>query len=311
MMSVHRALTRFAVRMGPDNFIMRSFLRRKCHPALLVFKEGTVEIRRGNRVIRIAAKHFPYAEAMARNFESYFSQVYCENEGAFEVVDYSTPKLHKYRSGLEFEIASIPEEAEAIEGYFHWYCPQPGDTIFDIGAYCGVSTQFFSTRVGPTGRVIAFEPDPRNYSLLLRNLERHKVGNVTPVRAGLAGRSEMAPFCCEGTMGSSLQRQLSRATVGSVETIQTLTLANACERFGVPAFAKVDIEGSEIEVLSAAQDFLRAHDIQFALDTNHWVRGKLTNETVEDLFAQCGYETKSSSECGSTITWARPQRRNK
>jgi FkbM family methyltransferase len=284
-------------------------LRIKCRGAALVFRHNTIDICRANRVIRIAAKHFPYAEDMARNFESYFSQVNCDKQAGLDVVDYSGPKLHKYSSGLEFEIASIPEETEAIEAYFRWYLPTPGDTVFDVGAYCGVSTYVFSQRVGATGRVVAFEPDPLNHSLLLRNIERHELRNVIPVRAGIAGSSETASFCCEGTMGSSLKRQLSRATVGSRETIQTFTLADACGRFGIPAFAKIDIEGSEIEMLSAAQNFLAAHEIQFALDTNHWIQGELTNKAVEELFFKCGYEAESSAECGSMITWARPKKR--
>ncbi len=305
MSNLHQYLTRLAVNMGPRNPLIQAMLRVRCRPASLAFSEDKLEIRRDNRAIRIAAKHFPYAVDMAHSFDMYFSQVVPDRQSQYDVVDYSGPKLQRYANGLEFEIASIPEETEAIEGYFHWYRPQTGDTAFDIGAYCGVSTYFFSQCVGSAGKVVAFEPDPLNYSLLLRNIARHGLTNVEPVQAGVAGRSELAAFSSEGTMGSMLQRQSTRVALGTIETVQMFSLADACARYGIPAFAKVDIEGSEIEMLSAAQDFLGRHDIQFALDTNHWIDGKLTNVAVEHIFRECRYEAESSAECGAMTTWAR------
>lgn len=103
---------------------------------------------------------------MATSFDTYFSQVNSEQEGPNRVVDFSAPKLQRYANGLAFEIASMPEETEAIECYFHWYRPKAGDTVYDMGAYCGVSTYTFSACVGPSGKVFAFEPDPINFSLL-------------------------------------------------------------------------------------------------------------------------------------------------
>ena len=111
-------------------------------------------------------------------------------------------------------------------------------------------------------------------------------------------------------MGSLLKKHSSRATLGSIETIHTLSFEDACNHYGVPDFVKVDIEGSEIEMLTSSQSFLRQHSIQFALDTNHWTKGptkkkELTASTVEKLFLECGYETHSSTAFGYMTTWAR------
>lgn len=125
----------------------------------------------------------------------------------------------------------------------------------------------------------------------------------------IAGQTTAAEFSSEGTMGSTLRRHSSRATLGSIEMVKTISLADACAKYGIPAFAKVDIEGSEIEMLSASQGFLRENDIQFALDTNHWLNGKLTRPRVEQLFRQCGYEAESSAEYGCMTTWARRKSR--
>ena len=255
----------------------------------------------------LSRKHFVYAPDLARRFETYFSPLVPSRKGALSVLDYSRPGiLQTYaRSGLQFEMASFPEEDEAIEGYFHWYKPQIGDTVFDIGAHCGVSTYHFSKLVGETGRVISFEPDPVNYGLLLRNIARHRLTNVTPLRLAIAGSNGKADFNSEGTIGSGLMRHSSRASVGSVTPVDTITLAGVFDRWGIPDFCKIDIEGAEIEVIEAAQDLLNNHKVQFALDTNHLVNGALTNIAIERLFARCGYEVKSAAS-GMMTTWARP-----
>ena len=305
---VHRQLTRIAILLGPNNLLVRSRLRLACrrHSARLKFGDATIDVCKDNRVIRISAKHFVYAVDMARSFEPYFAQVVSNDIGGRLVADYSYPHTQRYaRINLEFDLASFPEEAEAIEAYFRWYRPEPGDTVFDIGAYCGVSAYYLSKCVGETGRVFAFEPDPTNFSLLRRNIERHSLSNVVPLQIAVAGSSGEAEFCSEGTLGSCLSRQMSRATVGSVERVPTVSLEDACQRYGLPSFAKIDIEGSEIEMLSSARSFLRGQSIQFVLDTNHWIDGVRTNAAVESLFAECDYVSESSEEFGFMTTWAR------
>ena len=63
---------------------------------------------------------------------------------------------------------------------------KPGDTFVDIGANIGWFTLLASRLVGNSGHVIAFEPDPENYAILARNIERNSMKNVTPVKAALS-----------------------------------------------------------------------------------------------------------------------------
>ena len=232
--------------------------------------------------MRLALKHFVYAPDMAERFDLYFSPLVPTEIDGVSVLDYSRPGiLQTYRkSGLQFEMSSFPEEDEAIESYFHWYTAQTGDTIFDVGAHCGVSSYHFSKLVGPTGRVVAFEPDPVNYSLLLRNIERHQLTNVTPLQIAVADKRGEAEFNCEETIGSGLVQHSTRASIGKVVMVKTVTLGDAFQEWGLPSFCKIDIEGAEIAVISAAQDFLRKASCQFALDTNHPVEGSLHRISV-------------------------------
>jgi len=54
----------------------------------------------------------------------------------------------------------------------------PGMVIADIGANVGFYTFEMARCVGPTGRVLAFEPDPFSFHLLQRRLSQAPAGNV-------------------------------------------------------------------------------------------------------------------------------------
>ena len=87
-----------------------------------------------------------------------------------------------------------------------------------------------------------------------------------------------------------------------------MTFEQACGIYGIPAFAKIDIEGAEVDVLAAAAEFLKAHPVHLTLDTNHLVSGKLSNRAIEMLLAKCAYDVESSDKFGFMTTWARPTR---
>ena len=308
-----QAMKRFAtsalIRLGPSNGLVRFLIDRKCGKfgAKLTNRGSYLSLRTGNREMRLAPKHSVYAPDMAERFDMYFSPLVPTEIDGVSVLDFSKPGiLQTYKcSGIQFKLSSFPEEDEAIESYFHWYAPQPGETIFDVGAHCGVSAYYFSKLVGPTGRVVAFEPDPVNYSLLVDNIERHQLTNVVPLQIAISDRTGDAEFSSEGTIGSKLMQHATRTSVGTVVAVKAITLVDAFEQWGPPSFCKIDIEGAEIAVISASRDLLRRVSCQFALDTNHLVGGGFTDRVVEKLFRECGYESASSIS-GMKTTWARP-----
>jgi FkbM family methyltransferase len=56
-----------------------------------------------------------------------------------------------------------------------------GMSVLDIGANVGFHTLLFARAVGVGGHVWAFEPDPGNFTMLLRNLELNPYRNVIAV----------------------------------------------------------------------------------------------------------------------------------
>jgi FkbM family methyltransferase len=97
--------------------------------------------------------------------------------------------IHHYR-GAKIPHASLGRAAppnvltaEARDIFLHGYRPQPGDTVFDVGAGIGAETLLFSRLVGRAGRVVSLEAHPRTYERLARLCKVNRLTNVTPVQA--------------------------------------------------------------------------------------------------------------------------------
>jgi len=63
-----------------------------------------------------------------------------------------------------------------------------GDIIVDLGANIGYFTLLAAKIVGGKGRVYSFEPEPRNYNYLLKNIELNDYKNVVPVQKAVADK---------------------------------------------------------------------------------------------------------------------------
>jgi len=306
---LHRQAVKLAIGLGPHNPGVLFYLKRACrgYGYELHDRGDCLEVRKDNRSILIPQKHFIHARTIAREFDVFFDAVVCEQSNGRFVVDYSRPRLHTCKSsGLQFELAGFSERSDVVKGYLHWYTPNPGDCVFDIGANCGISTYRFSKLVGHEGKVIALEPDPLNYALLRRNIARHNLRNVVAVHAAVANKRGLARFYADGSLGSCLADLPSVGTVARVQFVPTVTLADAFARWGEPDFCKIDIEGAEIQVLASAKDLLAEARTHFALDTSHIVRGQPTARSIERIFRESGFEVESAVISGAMTTWAKP-----
>src|SRR5262245_39737354 len=59
---------------------------------------------------------------------------------------------------------------------------RPGDTAIDVGANIGALTVPMAKIVGPSGRVIAYEPGRESAALLHRNLAANELEEIVEVR---------------------------------------------------------------------------------------------------------------------------------
>jgi FkbM family methyltransferase len=149
-----------------------------------------------------------------------------------------------------------------------WRLTEEGATVFDVGANIGYFTVLLSRRVGPKGRVIAFEPHPETLQLLQRNVSRIEGRNVRVENVALSdadGEGALDNFSNEesNTSYSFLTDKPSSKAL-TVKTVRG-------EKYLVekPTLMKVDAQWHEASVLAGFGDALRngaIRDIVFEED---------------------------------------------
>jgi FkbM family methyltransferase len=150
---------------------------------------------------------------------------------------------------------------EKAEGGFVQRLLRPGMTVLDIGAHHGLYTLLAAKRVGRRGRVIAFEPSPRECRRLAKHVRLNRCGNVEIEACALGKESGEADlFVVEGfrNWGNSLQppdvpERTSKVRV-PVRRLDDLLAARGIEQVD---FIKLDAEGGELAVLQGARRLLQ------------------------------------------------------
>jgi FkbM family methyltransferase len=134
-----------------------------------------------------------------------------------------------------------------------------GMIILDVGAHVGYYTLLAAERVGPTGHVYAFEPEPENFKLLVKNVESNGFRNVTCVNMAVSDSSGVTTFYVnrEGNDLHSLVNHSSDRG-GAEIRIRTISLdefASTVPLKTVDAI-KMDIEGMEALALAGMSKLL-------------------------------------------------------
>jgi FkbM family methyltransferase len=140
-----------------------------------------------------------------------------------------------------------------------------GDVFLDVGAHWGFFTLQAATHPAGNVRVIAFEPDPMNASILFRNIQKNAVTKkVSVVCAACGDNFDIAPLVSNSSMmhsigGVGLKPPFAR---GDTKWIPVIPLDSALARFpstaGARLILKVDVEGFEPQVIAGAQSLLQS-----------------------------------------------------
>jgi FkbM family methyltransferase len=161
--------------------------------------------------------------------------------------------------GRSFKLASIAENYLSFELFWRgvgYYEPittmlaneliQPGDTFIDCGANVGFYSLALST-MRPSLNVIAFEPNPKNFSLLNANIRANQLTNVVCEGMALsdsdgAGMLYLSP----SDMSASLRRDFDGHPTGAVPVkVTSLDTYLAHRDLKGKLLVKVDVEGHE------------------------------------------------------------------
>src|SRR5262245_18952163 len=136
---------------------------------------------------------------------------------------------------------------------------RPGDTVVDVGANHGFASCYFAQR---GARVIAFEPDPANYELLVENVTANdlqdRIRSFPCAVADRGGRANLRRSPDLGGGFSTIHDRFAASGFFTItDTVEVRTVTVGGLELGRIRLLKLDCEGSELDIVRSLDRTLR------------------------------------------------------
>ena len=214
-------------------------------------------------------------------------------------------KLHGYDQLLD--LRQWPSRAVYFTGRYYDVATQnllqkllrPGDTFVDIGANEGMISLLASRLVGPSGKVIAFEPNPFPRSFLENAIARNGIANIRLEDYGVGHPPARLPLTvpkANSGQGSFGERDPYAGDADVVEC--EVKPADPLLAQYTPNLIKIDVEGFELKALTGIRETLeRVHPpIIMEIVGRHLQRAGTSVAEIREFMSGLGYSAQ-------TISW--------
>jgi len=153
----------------------------------------------------------------------------------------------------------------------------PGDVIFDVGGHHGWYAIVLSHYVGENGKVVTFEPNPKNCEIIRRNISLNQLSNVRVENLAIGSQNQDAVVTNASDTAVKPgkiddrywpenwnRKSVSRGIEVKMKSLDSYTH----ERNVIPSLLKIDVEGYEVEVLRGSR-FILASRPKLCLEVHH------------------------------------------
>jgi len=132
-----------------------------------------------------------------------------------------------------------------------------GMVVVDLGANVGYFTMVAAKLVGNSGKVYAFEPEPSNFELLLRNIKLNGYTNVVPINKAVSNREGPGELFISNhrTSESQIFKRENGSEIVPIESTSLDIFFN--DRDHHIDVIKMDIEGAEELALHGMSSVLK------------------------------------------------------
>jgi FkbM family methyltransferase len=139
------------------------------------------------------------------------------------------------------------------------------EILVDCGAFTGDTVnRFLNIRNEKFKQIYAFEPDKKNYTVLVKSLNDLPStinAKIKPLNQGVSNSPGLVSFQSDGTV-------FSLASTKGKDVATMVRLDEALSET-IPTLIKMDIEGAEIDALHGCTEIIRAHRPVFAICVYH------------------------------------------
>jgi FkbM family methyltransferase len=207
----------------------------------------------------------------------------------------TAPALYR-RAYRLYKHSSDRAEFRLLRGYV-----LQGMRVADVGANIGIYSSELARLVGSEGHVFAFEPDARNFQLLLG--ETACRSNVTPVNAAVGPTSGEVTLYLSETLNVD-HHTYDDGTGRANTVVPVVALDDYFKGSVTPDFIKMDIQGYELQAMKGFQRMMRGK-MPPKLFFEYWPYGIRqagdTPKEVFELLSNCGYRWRAIREADRAV----------
>lgn len=153
--------------------------------------------------------------------------------------------------------------------------PVTGDVFVDCGAYVGDTVEaYLSTQFGMVNKIYAFEPTEKNCVAMTYRMERLKKewaleDNQLIIEKKIVGSKNGIEYFLFDSNGSASNKVANEKNNNVIE-VESVSLDVFFEdKKDKPTFIKVDIEGSEMDLISGASNIIKHYKPRIAICVYH------------------------------------------
>jgi FkbM family methyltransferase len=176
-----------------------------------------------------------------------------------------------------------------------------GMTAVDVGANVGYYSALAAECVGPTGKVIAFEPNPSAFERLRGWIESNALAHAKCFQIAISNApGRLALYIPPPSEHHNNANLISGGVGGSSVIVPVQTLDSMLETLAIDRvdFLKVDVEGFELRVMQGAERSVEAGKIRAILAEFHPVtlsRGGTSTEELLRWLQDRGFQLREST----------------
>lgn len=178
---------------------------------------------------------------------------------------------------------------------------EPYSVIVDVGAHIGNHTIFFS-KILKAKKVFAIEPTLKSNMALIKNLELNNITNTLVYLAAISNTRGVAKGIerKSNNAGSNQWVLIDKKDSHNLSHVHSLLLEDivGTESFD---FIKIDVEGSEIEVLEGAKDLIDAYSPLIMIEVDQKNYHNFVKFMNNMRYIKAGWEVKPNKKANTIL----------
>ena len=148
---------------------------------------------------------------------------------------------------------------EKHHGKMNGFPSKKDSVIVDLGANEGFYV-LKAKEIAPNSKIIAVEPNPTAFRVLKKNVKINRLKNVITLNKAVTSKNGKIKFEIvkgRSEVGSVKVYEKYRKNLKKIK-IDSITLENLCRRYKIDKidFLKIDVEGSEVDILKSSKRVL-------------------------------------------------------